>query len=352
MILAGGSGTRLWPLSRRNNPKQLLSLVSGDSMYRITIERLSPLIPRERIYVVTNPEMAELLREREPLIPDANYVIEPSPKDSGPAAALGMAHIHHRDPSATVALLSSDHYIGKIDDFQRTLKAASQVAQDGSIVTLGITPSFPSTGFGYVERGELLGSFHGLSAYRTVTFAEKPSLEIAQQWIQDGKHSWNAGMFVMMCSTALHEYQRQQPAFGVALGELEQAIGSEKFGSVLTQVWDIVPKKSFDFAIMEGAERLSVIPVDIDWSDIGTWASLMDVLPTDVNGNVIIGDHIGIDTHNSLVRGDKRLIATIGLTNCVIVDTPDVLLVCPMDRVQDVKTIVESLRARHRQDVL
>ncbi len=352
LILAGGSGTRLWPLSRRKSPKQLLALVGDRTMYRITIERLHPLIPAEKVYVVTNAEMAGMLQEQEPLIDPAHYIIEPSPKDSGPAAALGLAHIHHHDPQATVAILSADHFIGKIDAYQRALRVAHEVAQKGYIVTLGITPSRPSTGFGYIERGDELGEYEGLKVYHTVRFTEKPSREIAERWISDNRHSWNSGMFVLTTGSALHEFTRQQPVFQAALDSTERSIGTADYEHSLNHTWETAPGKSIDFAIMEGARHMAVIPVDIEWSDIGTWASLLDVLSSDEHGNVIIGDHVGVDTRNTLVRGGPRLIATIGLNNLVVVDTADVLLICPIDRVQEVKQLVELLRASKRHDVL
>ena len=321
-------------------------------MFRITVERLMPLISMDRVYVVTNAEMARMLQEQEPIVPAENYVTEPGPKDSGPAAALGLAHIHHRDPNATVAILSADHYIGRIGEFQRALQAAAEVAEEGYIVTLGITPANPNTGFGYIERGEPVGTYAGLATFRTARFTEKPTLEVAEQWIADGKHSWNSGMFVLTCAKMWHEFGRQQPEFAKALRASEQAIDTPQYGPALAHAWEVAPRKSIDFAIMEGAERMAVIPVDIEWSDIGTWASLLDVLSGDESGNVVIGDHVGVDTEHSLVRGGNRLIATIGLKNLVIVDTPDVLLICPMERVQEVKTMVEQLRAKRRDDVL
>jgi mannose-1-phosphate guanylyltransferase len=185
-----------------------------------------------------------------------------------------------------------------------------------------------------------------------VRFTEKPSLEIAQQWVADGKHCWNSGMFILTCATAWQEFARQQPAFEAALRVNEQAIGTDQYEQTLVHAWDMAPRKSIDFAIMEGARHMAMIPVDIEWSDIGTWASLLDVMSSDGNGNVIIGDHVGVDTQHTLVRGGPRLIATIGLNRLVIVDTPDVLLICPMDRVQEVKTLVEQLRSKQRHDVL
>ena len=222
LIMAGGSGTRLWPLSRKNAPKQLLPLVSKHSMFRLTVERLQPLIPIERVFVVTNAEIADLLQRQEPIVPSANYVIEPSAKDSGPAAALGIAHIAHLDPDATVAVLSADHFIGRIDIFQHALQTAADIAQQEYIVTLGITPERPDTGYGYIERGDCIGGSPAQPVYLVKRFPEKPTLEVAQQWLARGTHSWNGGMFILTCRTAWHEFIRQQPNLSHALRALEQ----------------------------------------------------------------------------------------------------------------------------------
>jgi mannose-1-phosphate guanylyltransferase len=352
LVLAGGSGTRLWPLSRKKSPKQLLTLIGDRTMFRITIDRLAPLIPLERVHVVTNIEMAQMLREQEPGIPEENYIIEPSAKDSGPATGLSLAHISRRDPNATIVIVSADHHIGRVDVFLKALESAYQVAQQGYIVTLGITPNHPSTGFGYIERGESIGAIGDFEAYRTIRFTEKPSLEVAQKWIADGQHVWNSGMFIFKCEAGWQEFARQQPAFEAALRGVSQAIGTPGYEEARAKAWEAAPKKSIDFAIMEGAQRMAVIPVDMEWNDIGTWASLLDVMSSDKSGNVIIGDYEGADTEHTLIRGGHRLIATIGLSNLVIVDTPDVLLICPTERVQEVKDMVEQLRAHKRTDVL
>ena len=352
LIMAGGSGTRLWPLSRKNAPKQLLPLVGDHSMFRITVERLQPLIPLERVFVVTNAEIANLLQKQEPIVPAANYVIEPSAKDSGPAAVLGIAHITHLDPDATVAILSADHFIGKIDTFQQAIQTAADFAQQDYIVTLGINPDRPDTGFGYIERGDFIGGAPAMPVYHVKRFTEKPTLEIAQQWIADGKHSWNGGMFILTCRTAWRELVWQQPELCNALRTAEQAIGTDTFPDTLAYAWNIAPKKSLDYLIMEGAQKMAVVPVDMNWADIGTWASVFDALPGDERGNVIMGDHLGVDTDHTLVRGDGRLVATIGLSNFVIVDTPDALLICPLSRAQEVKALVERLRADRRNEVL
>lgn len=352
LIMAGGSGTRLWPLSRKDKPKQSLPLLEARTMFQVTVHRLQPLIPLEHVHVVTNAQMATIFKEQVPELPVQNYIIEPSPKDNGPAVGLALTHIGHIDPDATIAILTADHHIGKVDEFQKALQAAYEVAQEDYIVTLGIAPTFPATGFGYIERGAKIDTRHGLDVFRAERFTEKPKLKVAERYLADGLHSWNSGMFIMKCRVGLSEFGRQQAPYATALAELESAIGAPQYEAALARAWEIAPKKSIDYAIMEGAQQVAVIPVNVGWSDIGSWASLLEVLPRDVQGNVVFGEHVGIDTHNALVRGNHRLIATIGLENVVIVDTPDALLVCSLDRVHDMKQMVDLLRAQNKNDVL
>lgn len=352
LIMAGGGGTRLWPLSRRQAPKQQLPLVEARSMFHVTVERLYPLIPAQRIFVVTNAEAARVLQQQVPALPPENYILEPSAKDSGPAAALGLVHVVHHDPEATVAILPADHHISNVSAFLEALRAAQQVAREGYIVTLGIQPTSPATGFGYIERGERLGVVNGLTVYRAVRFKEKPSLEIAQQYLADGLHVWNSGMFILTCATGLAEFERQHPAFAQALHMLRAHIGTPHYAEALARAWDVAPRLSLDYAIMEGAQRMAVIPVEIGWSDIGNWDALLAVLPKDRDGNALSGDVLALDTHGALVRGSDRLIVTLGLHDVIIVDTPDALLVCARDRAADLKRVVDQLRALGREEVL
>jgi mannose-1-phosphate guanylyltransferase/mannose-6-phosphate isomerase len=296
--------------------------------------------------------MAALFREQEPDIPDRNFIIEPGPKDSGPAAGLGLAHISRDDPDGTIAILSADHYIGRVDTFLGALRSADALARQGPIVTLGIAPAHPSTGFGYIERGESLGVHGGCEAYRAARFTEKPSRPVAEEWLAGGRHVWNSGMFILACRTGWREFERQQPRFSACLRELSAAVDTPGYPAALDQAWQAAEKKSLDYTIMEGAERMAVIPVDMQWTDIGSWASLLEVMAGDEDGNVIVADHVGIGTRGSLVRGGGRLVATIGLDGVVIVDTPDALLVCSMSRAQDVKELVDRLKQAGRADVL
>jgi mannose-1-phosphate guanylyltransferase len=354
LIMAGGSGTRLWPLSRKSRPKQALPLIDNErSMFQVTVDRIAPLISAERVFVVTNAQMADIFRAQLPDLPAENFIIEPSAKDSGPAAALGLAHIHHRDPQAIVAILAADHFIGKVDDFLNALQSAHDIAQEGYIVTLGIEPSQPATGFGYIERAEPLKhnskNVRAYPAYRAARFTEKPSLEIAKEYLAGGNHSWNSGMFILSSATGLAEFERQQIDFYQHLVTLQNSISTPDYENELKRTWDAAPKKSLDFAIMEGAQKIAVIPVEIGWSDIGSWASLLEVIPPDEHGNVVIGDHIGIDTGRSLVRSEHRTIVTIGVNDVLIIDTPDALLVCHKDRAQEVKAVVDQLHAKGKR---
>ncbi|MCS7060378.1 MAG: mannose-1-phosphate guanylyltransferase [Anaerolineae bacterium] len=352
LIMAGGSGTRLWPLSRRNRPKQSLPLTGDRSMFQITVDRVLPLIPPERVHVVTNAEMARIFREQTPQIPLENYIIEPAPKDSGPAVGLGVAHICRRDPDATLAVLSADHYIGRTDEFRRVLESAHELAGEGGIVTLGIRPTYPATGYGYIERGESLGVRRYHEAFRALRFREKPDQATAEAWFRDSRFSWNSGMFIMTCQTAWREFERQMPEFAAGLREIECAVGAARYAVVLDNVWQAAPRISLDYALMEGAQQLAVIPVDIDWADIGSWASVMQVMPPDAHGNVVIGDHVGLDTERTLVHAESRLVATIGVRNLAIIDTTDAVLICPLERAQEVKALVEALKRAGREDVL
>lgn len=347
LILAGGGGTRLWPMSRKDTPKQMLPLVTDASLFQTSVERLDPLFPPENIYIVTGHKHVEGLCESTPQIPRQNFIVEPYGRDNAAATALGLATIEKHDPEAVVAILTADHHIGKEDVFRDVLAAAYTIAGHGQIVTLGISPSFPSTGFGYIQQGRRQGTTNGFVYHEATRFTEKPDVVRATQFIASKRYSWNSGMFIWQVKKAFAEFERQQPDMYACMRRIQQAIGTAEYAKELAETWEIMPKKSIDYAIMEGARNMTVIPVDIGWSDVGSWESLFDVLPQDGFGNCGKGKNVEnrviLDTHNTLVVSDRMTVA-IGVDNLVVVETEDVLLICHKERTQDIKKIVDYLR--------
>ena len=352
LIMAGGFGTRLWPLSRRDRPKQSLALVGGRTMFEHAVDRIAPIFQPEQIFVVTGAEHVDSLAAQAPELPRENFIVEPQGRGTGPAIGLGAIHLLRQDPEAIMAVLTADHFIVDADRFCQALTAAAPVAADGHLVTLGIAPSFPSTGYGYIKQGESLGRAEEFPVYRAERFTEKPTLETALHMVESGEYSWNSGMFIWRVDRVLEEFQRQMPDFYVQLAQVETTLGGTGYQPTLNRVWPEVVKQTIDYGVMEGAEDVAVIPVDIGWSDIGSWTSLSEILPTDREGNTIVGPHVGIDTRETVVFGGKRLIATIGLEGMVIVDTEDALLVCPRDREQEVRAIVRQLEREDRGEYL
>jgi mannose-1-phosphate guanylyltransferase len=348
VIMAGGGGTRLWPLSRQTQPKQMLRLFGDDTLFQTAVKRLEGLFSPDHILVVTVSDQAKDLRQQCPQIPEENFLIEPMPR--GTASVVGMAAValEHRDPQAVMAILTSDHYIGNVENFLCILKSAYQVARDNYLVTLGIAPVYPATGYGYIQRGELIKAYNGDEVYRVARFKEKPDENQAKAMLAGGDHSWNSGMFVWKVARILEEFARQMPGLKARLDDISHAWNTPQKAVKVNDVWSTLKSETIDYGIMEGARQVAVIPaIDLQWSDVGSWDSLFEVLPADPNGNIVTGgNHIGVDTQKSLVfqSGEGRLIVTIGVSDLVIVDTGDVLLVCSKDQAQKVRQVVDYLK--------
>jgi mannose-1-phosphate guanylyltransferase len=352
VIMAGGGGTRLWPVSRKNKPKQLFPLLGEETLFQSTVARLAGLFPPEHILVVTVAEQARDMREQAPSIPDENYLIEPAPRGTASVIGLAAAVLQQRDPQALMAILPADHHIRNRDLFHYLMRAAVDVAKTDYLVTLGISPTYPSTAYGYIQQGAPLDGKSSYPVYIVKRFKEKPDEKTAQQMIRTADHSWNSGMFVWKTERILAEFARQMPELDSVLKRIA-ATDSQGREAMIASLWPTLKVETIDYGVMENAERVAVMPASgLGWSDVGSWDSLFEVLLPDMNGNISINSqHLALDTQNTLVygEGNERLIVTIGMDDLVIVDTGDVLLVCKSDQSQQVRDVVAHLK-KHRQE--
>ncbi|HEY6267281.1 MAG TPA: sugar phosphate nucleotidyltransferase [Candidatus Acidoferrum sp.] len=362
VILAGGRGTRFWPRSRTRTPKQLLNIVGKDTMLQQTVARLKPLIPPERIWTVTNAEQAAAVRKQVPAAARKHVLIEPMGMNT--AVAIGLAAIHLRDAArgdALMAVLPADHYIERPQEFREIVSAALDVAREaGRMVALGIPPTRPETGFGYIERaGEPIDS-KGFPVFAVRRFTEKPELKLAQEYVASGNYHWNAGMFFWRVSTFLENLKSFLPKTHAALEKLSKFIGTQSYDRKLRAIYPKIENISVDYAVLEPATRAEgppqvfVIPAEVGWSDIGSWSAVHGLLldKNSADGNVFATPGYALDARDNLISCPGKIAALIGVHNLIVVDTPDALLICPRDRAQDVGKIVKWLEERRRKDLL
>ena len=355
VVMAGGVGSRLWPRSRTATPKQFLDLLGSRTMLQETIDRIEPLIPLARVLVVVGQEHAETVRAQAPGLPAENILVEPGPRDTAPCIGLAAVALQRRDPAATMAILPADHRIADVVSFRQAITAAAQIAQDGYLVTLGITPTHAHTGYGYIQRGPSLGLVSGLPAFQVQQFTEKPDAATAQRFVDSGEYYWNGGMFVWQAARILAEMDSLLPRLHAELQTVAAAWDSSRRREVLASAWERVPRTSVDYGIMEKAARVAVVPVDMGWDDVGNWATLSGLVASDDAGNVVHGKGrpLLLDTTDTYIyTSEGRLVAAVGLEGFVVVDTPDALLVCPKDRAQAVRDVVERLTAEELQRYL
>src|SRR5918993_1972638 len=350
VIPAGGAGTRLWPLSRAARPKFLLPLLGERSLRQQTIDRAAPSVPPERTLVVCGPAHAAPVVRQLPALPERNVLVEPSPRGSGPAITLATALIAHRDPAAIVGSFAADHEVSDLPLFDAALRTAVATAEDGWLVTIGMTPTRPQTGYGYIERTDdiVAGTPEG-SAYRAARFVEKPDAPTAAEYVASGRFLWNASIFVWQARTLLDEVAQLQPDLHAGVIRIAQVWGTSEQERVAADVWSGLAESTIDQGVLEQAQRIAVVPARFGWSDVGDWNNLGELIERDDFGNSVHGDLVQAHTRNSVVWSETgRLVALVGLENIAVVDTEDALLVVNRGDAQEVRQIVEQLKTMRR----
>jgi mannose-1-phosphate guanylyltransferase len=351
VLMAGGIGTRLWPLSRPSRPKQCLPLLGGRSLFETTIERLEGVVPARNIFVVSNSDLTPTFRTLAPAVPEENFFCEPSPRNTAPAVAYALARLRTRIPRFVMACLPSDHYIANPGVFRDLVRAAKKLAERGFLVALGIEPTGPVTGYGYIERGEPLGAVEGYPAFRVRRFIEKPDSSRAQEMVRSGEFTWNSGMFFWRSDVLGEDYHRYLPEAGQALEAMTESFARGKDNEAVKSIWEKMPFISLDYGILEKSDRIAVLPArNLGWTDIGCWDALVELyrsrpeLRSDEPAR-----HYDADSKSVTVirQTASRILATVGLDGVIIVETDDAILVCRSGRSQDVRKITDMIKTKN-----
>jgi len=350
VIMAGGSGTRFWPRSTKERPKQFLNIFGDRTMLQSTVDRIEPIIPAERVWVITNRRYVDLVKEQLPDIPEENIIGEPVARNTAPCVASAAALLRAKDPDATMVVLPADHSISNPEKFISILEtAAEKASQDNALLTIGIRPDRPETGYGYIEFEKKSGAtVKGNEVKKVTQFREKPDLKTARQFIYSGNFLWNSGMFVWKATVVIEEFRDHLSEVYEQIELLEPAIGTENQEEAIGSFYENCPSISVDYGIMEKAETVYVVPGDFGWNDVGSWRAVYDLREKNEEGNVIQSDHVTIESSkNNLVHSDSgKMIALVGVENLAVVETEDAILICDMDNSQGVKQVVEKLREK------
>ena len=346
--MAGGRGERFWPKSRADKPKQFLTLADDKkTMLQLTVERILPLVRLEDIFIATGQSYRALVHEQLPELPVENILCEPVGKNTAPCIGLGAVHMEKRYGDAVMFVLPSDHLVTRQDVFLDTLADAAALAEDGqNLVTLGIPPDSPETGYGYIK---IKNGGLGSGAYEVERFVEKPDLETAREYLATGNYLWNSGMFVWKVSTILNRLEQYLPEIYKGLCRIKAAVGTPDEQQVLRKEFAEFRPESIDYGVMEKADQIHTLSGGFGWDDVGSWLAVERLKKPDGQGNVMAGNVIGIDTRNSIIQGEKRLIAMVGVGNLIVVDTEDALLVCGKAHTGEIKRVLEELKVRKIQ---
>lgn len=351
VIMAGGQGTRFWPVSRRHHPKQFIRIGgSGRTLLQDTVARLHGLLAPRDVYVVCGGPYVEEVQRQLPQLAPEQIIIEPAGRNTAPCVGLAAVCLRQRFPSEVMLVFPSDHVIQKVGELHECLRAAARLAADGWLVTFGIRPSFPATGYGYIERGEPLGDSWGRPGFRVACFTEKPDLERARSFVASGRYDWNSGIFAWTVERVLEELRRHMPDL---YDGLEAWLESHEDAARAAEIFAALPSISIDYGVMEKADRVATVPCDPGWSDVGSWKALADVETPDEDGNVANGLVVSVDSKDCILHtSGGKMVALVGVSDLVVVETPDALLVCRRERAEEVRRVVAELERRGRFDHL
>lgn len=349
VIMAGGGGTRFWPLSRRETPKQLLNLSGKEVMVNETIDRLSQVAAKDNIFIVTNASQVKKMQEvTDGRILKEHILSEPSARNTAACvgyAAMKIAKIHG---DGIMVITPSDAYIKNNKEYANILhKAIKEATETDNLVTIGITPTFPATGYGYIHFEE-----NGEAVKKVLQFVEKPNLETAKDYITTKEYVWNSGMFIWKASVILNKFKELLPDIYADLQKLAESFGTSEEEKTLNEVYPTVRSISIDYGIMEKSNDIKVVPGEFGWNDVGSWDMLGVLHESDCNGNITVGNTLSIDTQNSIIYSSGKLVATVGIDDLIVVETPDAVMVCPKDKAQDVKKIVDTLKEQKKEELL
>ncbi|MCA1961719.1 MAG: mannose-1-phosphate guanylyltransferase [Desulfomonile sp.] len=347
VIMAGGSGTRFWPASRRRKPKQLLAVSGARTMIRATVERILPVIPFSRIMAVTAAAHADKVRGQLPELSPGMVLVEPQGRNTAPCVALAAYKLVGKDPDAVMAVLPADHLIKKEKEFYDALESALEVAATGEhLLTFGVVPNRPETGYGYIALGEQVLEIGSRPVYRVLGFREKPDPATAQRYVESGQYLWNSGMFVWKATAIIEAIRTCVPRLSDAMERIAGALNTPDEAEAIKATYDEVDPISIDYAVMEHARNILCIPIDVEWNDVGSWASLVDVWERDECGNVADGEAVLIDCSGCVISTPQKMTALIGVDDLIVVDTPDALMICRKDKAQEVRKLQEMLKTR------
>lgn len=354
VIMAGGSGTRFWPASRKLVPKQLLALAGNRTMIQSTVDRLGDLVPPERQLIVTNRILTDAVQEQLPEIPASNVVGEPCKRDTAPCIGLAAAMVQRNDPDATMLVMPSDHVIASPEQFQAAISAGKKLVDEdpSRIVTFGIRPTYPAQSFGYVQRADNVDA-DGVVAYQVEKFREKPDRKTAEEFLAAGTFFWNSGIFLWRASTILDALESNVPEMRRHIAAIADSIGSDSFAATLEKEFTAIEGKSIDYAVMESYRNVIMIEAPFSWDDVGSWQALARLHEPDSDGNTVVGSHVGIDTKGTIIRSqDGHTIVTIDIEDLIVVHTDDATLVAPKHAEERVREVVKALEQQNRNELL